>query len=120
VRWSSENTVDGPRTSLSAVDERMPGTLRVSRVLPELFSSGVVLPDSVVDPPTLSACIARGGGDEETRTPDPLLAKEMLCRLSYVPAPAGRTFRTDRTMVGVSGLEPETSALSGQCSNQLS
>lgn len=25
------------------------------------------------------------GGDEETRTPDPLLAKEMLCRLSYVP-----------------------------------
>ena len=26
------------------------------------------------------------GGDEETRTPDPLLAKEMLYRLSYVPA----------------------------------
>ena len=54
-----------------------------------------------------------GGGDEETRTPDPLLAKEMLCQLSYVPAPG-------RVMVGVSGLEPETSALSGQCSNQLS
>ena len=28
---------------------------------------------------------AKGGGDEETRTPDPLLAKEMLYRLSYVP-----------------------------------
>jgi hypothetical protein len=56
----------------------------------------------------------RAGGDEETRTPDPLLAKEMLCRLSYVPAPVGWV------MVGVSGLEPETSALSGQCSNQLS
>ena len=27
------------------------------------------------------------GGDEETRTPDPLLAKEMLCQLSYVPSP---------------------------------
>ena len=27
------------------------------------------------------------GGDEETRTPDPLLAKEMLCQLSYVPLP---------------------------------
>ena len=27
------------------------------------------------------------GGDEETRTPDPLLAKEMLCQLSYVPRP---------------------------------
>ena len=54
------------------------------------------------------------GGDEETRTPDPLLAKEMLCQLSYVPAP-----RPER-MVGDSGLEPETSALSGQRSNQLS
>ena len=37
----------------------------------------------------------------------------MLCQLSYVPAPG-------IGMVGVSGLEPETSALSGQCSNQLS
>ena len=54
-----------------------------------------------------------GGGDEETRTPDPLLAKEMLCQLSYVPLPRG-------SVVGVSGLEPETSALSGQRSNQLS
>ena len=31
-----------------------------------------------------------GGGDEETRTPDPLLAKEMLFQLSYVPWPVGR------------------------------
>jgi hypothetical protein len=30
----------------------------------------------------------RVGGDEETRTPDPLLAKEMLCQLSYVPSPS--------------------------------
>ena len=29
----------------------------------------------------------QGGGDEETRTPDPLLAKETLYQLSYVPAP---------------------------------
>jgi hypothetical protein len=56
-----------------------------------------------------------GGGDEETRTPDPLLAKEMLFRLSYVPL-----LSDDELVVGVSGLEPETSALSGQCSNQLS
>ncbi len=55
-----------------------------------------------------------GGGDEETRTPDPLLAKEMLYQLSYVPIAPGMG------VVGVSGLEPETSALSGQCSNQLS
>ena len=62
----------------------------------------------------VSAVAGRDGGDEETRTPDPLLAKEMLCQLSYVPSPL------EREMVGVSGLEPETSALSGQCSNQLS
>jgi hypothetical protein len=30
-----------------------------------------------------------GGGDEETRTPDPLLAKEMLYQLSYVPLAGG-------------------------------
>jgi hypothetical protein len=58
-----------------------------------------------------------GGGDEETRTPDPLLAKEMLFRLSYVPLPPAVS---GQYVVGVSGLEPETSALSGQCSNQLS
>ena len=55
-----------------------------------------------------------GGGDEETRTPDPLLAKEMLYQLSYVPKLPGGS------VVGVFGLEPKTSALSGQCSNQLS
>ena len=60
------------------------------------------------------AAAGEGGGDEETRTPDPLLAKEMLYQLSYVPIAPGAG------VVGVSGLEPETSALSGQCSNQLS
>ena len=33
------------------------------------------------------AAAGEGGGDEETRTPDPLLAKETLCQLSYVPRP---------------------------------
>jgi hypothetical protein len=28
----------------------------------------------------------KGGGDEGTRTPDPLLAKEVLSQLSYIPA----------------------------------
>ena len=45
------------------------------------------------------ACSADGnGGDEGTRTPDPLLAKEVLSQLSYIPTrrrmvlppPAGR------------------------------
>ena len=57
----------------------------------------------------------RGGGDEETRTPDPLLAKEMLCQLSYVPSGSG-----GQRVVGAPGLEPGTSALSGPRSNQLS
>jgi hypothetical protein len=34
--------------------------------------------------------LSGGGGDEETRTPDPLLAKEMLYQLSYVPERRGR------------------------------
>jgi hypothetical protein len=32
--------------------------------------------------------VSRVGGDEETRTPDPLLAKEMLFQLSYAPSKA--------------------------------
>jgi hypothetical protein len=68
----------------------------------------------VVPSSSIAALAGKAGGDEETRTPDPLLAKETLCQLSYVPRPSAWV------VVGVSGLEPETSALSGQCSNQLS
>ena len=39
-----------------------------------------------------SACSREGGGDEETRTPDLLLAKEMLYQLSYVPLPRGKVW----------------------------
>ena len=53
----------------------------------------------------------RNGGDEETRTPDPLRAKEVLSQLSYIPR---------RKLVGDCGFEPQTSPLSGVCSNQLS
>ena len=76
--------------------------------------------------PTPTVCVPRwSGGDEGTRTPDPLLAKEVLSQLSYIPAGMvtplkGRCRPGSEGMVGVSGLEPETSALSGQCSNQLS
>ena len=87
------------------------GTRRSSRGLDPSYSNVCLRED--LD--QRSASDRQGGGDEETRTPDPLLAKEMLFQLSYVPAgcDGGR-------VVGVSGLEPETSALSGQCSNQLS
>ncbi len=50
-------------------------------------------------------------GDEGDRTPDPLLAKQVLSQLSYVP---------DILVVGVLGFEPRTSALSELRSSQLS
>ena len=40
--------------------------------------------------------LSERGGDEETRTPDPLLAKEMLFQLSYVPVLVGGTGRGGR------------------------
>ena len=51
------------------------------------------------------------GGDEEDRTPDPLLARQVLSQLSYIPK---------SHKMGSSGLEPPTSRLSGVRSNQLS
>ena len=52
------------------------------------------------------------GGDEEDRTPDPLLARQVLSQLSYTPK--------FTLLVGLSGLEPPTSRLSGVRSNRLS
>ena len=100
ARGPASEPSDEQRLGVSVV----PGSTRslqlsVSAALRRIGSSAALVPELV-------------GGDEETRTPDPLLAKEMLCQLSYVPLPGW--------VVGVSGLEPETSALSGQCSNQLS
>jgi hypothetical protein len=50
----------------------------------------------------------RGGGADRDRTDDPLLAKQVLSQLSYSP------------VVGLGGLEPPTSPLSGVRSNHLS
>ena len=47
-------------------------------------------------------------GDNEIRTRDPLLARQVLSQLSYTPR------------MGLNGLEPSTSRLSGVRSNQLS
>ena len=53
--------------------------------------------------------LVRGGGDDGTRTHDPLLAKQVLFQLSYVPA-ARRSYRSApldrrrrRRMIGASG-----------------
>ena len=59
------------------------------------------------------------GGDEEDRTPDPLLARQVLSQLSYTPKFCHiQTFFV--YVVGLSGLEPPTSRLSGVRSNLLS
>ena len=54
-------------------------------------------------------------GDEGIRTPDPLLARQVLSQLSYTPI----SFESFHS-VGLSGLEPPTSRLSGVRSNRLS
>ena len=61
-------------------------------------------------------------GDNEIRTRDPLLARQVLSQLSYTPM-----FRNGFILlyilsyiVGLNGLEPSTSRLSGVRSNQLS
>ncbi len=42
-----------------------------------------------------------GGGDEGTRTPDPLLAKEVLSQLSYIPIRTVIVANRDRIAMGV-------------------
>ena len=72
------------------------------------------------------SCLASGDG--EIRTLDPLLARQVLSQLSYTPTDAGLPFfkaipifyLMDICPVGLSGLEPPTSRLSGVRSNQLS
>ncbi len=54
-------------------------------------------------------------GDGEIRTLDPLLARQVLSQLSYAPG-----FLLFPFLVGLSGLEPPTSRLSGVRSNRLS
>ena len=69
---------DLPRSRLNSTSGLgRPGVHPVSSVI------GLVRPGAGSDPPLRDRSLV--GGDEETRTPDPLLAKEMLCQLSYVP-----------------------------------
>ena len=67
-------------------------------------------------------------GDGEIRTLDPLLARQVLSQLSYTPIwvnlifnlPVGLNNLYSFKPMGLSGLEPPTSRLSGVRSNQLS
>ena len=60
------------------------------------------------------------GGDSGARTRSLRLAKPALSQLSYIPNPFTEELCGRRKMVGLSGLEPPTSRLSGVRSNQLS
>ena len=62
------------------------------------------------------------GGDSGARTRSLRLAKPALSQLSYIPAAnrRGRPPRGPGALVGLGGLEPPTSRLSGVRSNQLS
>ena len=54
-------------------------------------------------------------GDKGIRTLDPLLARQVLSQLSYAPMVSNI-----KLLMGLNGLEPSTSRLSGVRSNQLS
>ena len=77
--------------------------------------------------PSRARC-PHGGGGDGTRTHDRLVANQVLYQLSYAPEPARPAGRGSGSasagrpadLVGLTGLEPETSRLSGGCSNQLS
>ena len=66
------------------------------------------------------------GGAERDRTADLLRARQALSQLSYSPASDAHAVREDslprekRMVVGLGGLEPPTSPLSGVRSNHLS
>ena len=117
IRWSVGSLVERTDQGIYWILTRLDG----SEDLPANRRSSWGGPGCSRVDPSYSICRCRvrgrrrGGGDEETRTPDPLLAKEMLCQLSYVPVTRSR-----REVVGAPGLEPGTSALSGPRSNQLS
>ena len=64
--------------------------------------------------------LALPGGASRDRTDDPLLAKQVLSQLSYGPVISLSPRQTGREMVGLGGLEPPTSPLSGVRSNHLS
>src|SRR5262249_28589098 len=63
--------------------------------------------------------VSAGGADRD-RTGDPLLAKQVLSQLSYSPVSQSANYFALGQMVGLGGLEPPTSPLSGVRSNHLS
>jgi hypothetical protein len=79
IRWSVISSRLGTR------DERIPGGRCQVVPVPAALRSVCGAGHAGDGCTQYRRCQLRCGGDEETRTPDPLLAKEMLCQLSYVP-----------------------------------
>ena len=60
------------------------------------------------------------GGAMRDRTADLLRARQALSQLSYSPIKVSILYQSLEKLVGLSGLEPPTSRLSGERSNHLS
>jgi hypothetical protein len=76
-------------------------------------------PDSALGHVSETTQPSLSSGDGRARTADPLLAKQVLSQLSYIPTKAfGPVVKL--ASVGLSGFEPETSRLSAVRSHQLS
>ena len=60
------------------------------------------------------------GGAKQDRTADLLRARQALSQLSYSPMKPWLRYDANKILLGLSGLEPPTSPLSGVRSNQLS
>ena len=70
---------------------------------------------------TVLSSFSEASGDKEIRTLDPLLARQVLSQLSYIPIFCFFiVLDINSYPMGLSGLEPPTSRLSGVRSNQLS
>ena len=102
-RTKKNSEINRSPPSLNARNRNRTGTgFNSRRIL-----SPVRLP---VPPPGLRYCWEQYlNGNNRARTCDPLLVRQMLSQLSYAPIMATRK-----------GLEPSTSGVTGQRSNQLS
>ncbi len=71
---------------------------------------------------TVFIAFSAPGGDDRSRTGDPLLAKQVLSQLSYIPLSyiSLGCISMDAILVGLPGVEPGTSRLSSARSSQLS
>ncbi len=95
-----------------------------------LATSHIVKEHDAGPMPAIQSCVcaaiphdlAQPGGASRDRTDDPLLAKQVLSQLSYGPVISAISSPAvaGREMVGLGGLEPPTSPLSGVRSNHLS